>query len=231
MSLRHTGFVVLAMTSLSLAVAACGASTSSAAGATSPTPTPTHIPTGTPVTPTPTNTATPTPTGTPLAASTCSFVWATSYVDIDGTYDFYEVDVNGAAWNNATAAFGTDAVGYFIVGWNPNDNSIYSAGMAIDGAIVLNVAGQAMGEAANFSDAGGKTFYDAYDYFTGASTTLGAVIADGGAGFFTGVLSDPDPNAPATAGGGSVDATDTAGFSETFGGSTQYDLDYAVCTP
>lgn len=221
------GFLLAPATALSFAV---GCSNVSTAGATaSPTPS-NHV---TP-TPQPTSSATPQPTGTPAASSGyCSFVWATDYTSVDGTFDFYEVDISSDAWTNTTAAYdGANAVGYFVVGYDPNTGDIvYGAGMSTAGAMTLNVSGMNMGDAASYNDTGTHTFYDATAYFTGASQTLGDAVATGGSGSFSGNLSDPDPNNPITAGTGDMTATDNGGNSEIFADPSQTSFAYAVCTP
>jgi hypothetical protein len=226
--------LVTTVTAMSLLAACNDVKTAGATITPTPTSTATTPPSGTP-TPNPTNTATPSPTATATpapASGTCSFVWATSYVDIDGTYDYYEVDVAAAAWANTTVAFdGTNAIGYFLVGYNPIDASIYAAGIAQTGAITLAVNGTAIGAAASFGDSDSKSFLDATDYYNGVSTSYGAEIATGGTGAFTGMLSDPAPNAAISAGAGSIDAMDTLGNAETFGGASNVAFDYALCTP
>ena len=219
--------------SLSLLAACNGGVSTSAAGA-SPTPSHTSTPGSTPTVTPPDATPTPTATGTPSAETMqCSFVWSTSYVAIDGTYDFYEVDVAGSKWANTTNAFLADmsVSGYYIIGYNPTAQTILAAGMSIDGAIALNVSNTAMGTAAGFTDTASHTFYDATDYFNGVSTQLGGAVATGGTGNFAGNLSNPDATTAVTPGTGSIDATDGT-TTETFGGPNDgTNLDYAVCSP
>lgn len=223
---------LLLLTSSAIVLAACSSGVKTGAATTSPTPSGTATSTPDNGTPTPTGTATGTPAATPTATpaaetTVCSFVWVTSWYDVDYTLDLYEVDVVGSAWKNSTVAFdGVNAVGYYLYGYDPDFYTIYEAGMAQDGAIALNVGGMAIGDAAGFGDTVTHSYLDATEYFRGNSNTLGGEIATGGIGSFSGVLSDPAPSAPFTAGAGTIDA---AGLS--FGGASDYAWDYAVCAP
>src|SRR5579885_3040974 len=119
---RHT-LVHLGSLSMLAAVLALGAGCSNVSTASSGAGVPTPTPSQTNPQPTPSNTATPEPTATPptAASGTCSFVWETDYSAVDGTIDFYEVDIATAAFNNATTKLdGTNAVAYFVSGYDPN---------------------------------------------------------------------------------------------------------------
>jgi hypothetical protein len=227
---RNSALVTLLLATI--AAIGCGQGVDTSAQQVGPTPTPTQ--TGGTPTPTPTGTSTPNPTPTPPPASgkTCSFVWLTDWTDIDGTYDFFEVDVDSGLWTNATNAYdGTNVVGYWVSGYDPVFGDIlYGAGLSNDGAIALNVAGTTMGDAEAFTDTASHTFYDAADYLLGNSATVGGPVATGGTGNFTGNLSDPDPNANVTPGQGSITISDGT-TSETFGlDAVQPTVSYAACS-
>ena len=228
--------VVLLGSTVTLAIAAgCGGVSTPSGATASPTPSGTHTPFNTP-TPSGTTTATPTPSGTPdPSSSTCSFVWLNDYTNVDGTYDFYEVDIAGAKWSPSTTALdGTDVVSYWASGYNPTDGSIlYGAGEATTGTIAIDVTTMTAGTPASFMDQGNKSFLDATDYFQGNSTTLGSQIATGGNGSYTGNLSDPNATAP-DAGSGTITISDSSGNTEVFGdpNNTQAPAtDYALCAP
>ncbi len=222
------GFFLVPVTTFAL-LAGCGSGVKTSGAQATPTPSQ-----GTP-TPGPTGTASPAPTGAPTpvpSSATCSFVWLTDYSAIDGrpSYDFYEVDVLQTAWNNATNAFGDNAVGYWISGYDPTTNEIvFGAGMTTAGAIALNVSNMNMGTAAGFTDTASHTYYDAKAYFQGTAAALGAQIATGGTGSWTGNLSDPDPNAPVDPGTGTIDVTDGT-VTETFADPAQSSVSYAYCS-
>ena len=229
-SIARLGLMLVPATSLSLFAVGCGNGVSTAASEATPTPTQN-------VTPTPTNTATPTPTASPTptpSSATCSFVWATDYSSVDGTIDFYEVDVLKDNFNANTNTFGDTAVGYFVVGYDPNSGSVtIAAGMSTAGAMAMTAAGTNMGDAVTFTDSASHTFFDATDLFNGASQVLGAEIATGGTGDFTGNLSDPNPANAATPGTGTITATDLSANSEIFGDPTSLGLPtlaYSACS-
>lgn len=205
--------------------AACGVSTNASENPATPTPTPQHT-----ATPTPSDTPAPTPTATPAGSGYCSFFWGND--NGDGTIDFYEVDVADGAWKNDTAAFAPSvAVGYFILGYYPPDNTFVQAGMSTSGSIALTVSDTNMGSDAGFADLTANTYLDATDYFAGMSNTISnQQTGSGGTGSFTGKLSNPDPATDVDPGTGTIDIT-INGFHGTIGGADAFTLDYAVCTP
>jgi hypothetical protein len=219
-------------------LAACGASTGTsssgvAPGAT-PSATPAHgsTPTATPGhTPTPAPTAVPTPV-TKLSTTTCSFVWASADVDIAGTIDYYQVNIRASAWKNTTTAFdGTNAVGYFVIAYDPANNGFLDAGMTTSGTFSIMVGTTAMGQAATFADTSTHDFFDATGYFAGSSSDLGVKVASGGIGTFSGKLSSAASGADVTPGTGNVTATDDSGDVEEFADPNLQSEAYSVCDP
>ena len=210
--------------------AACSNVHTKSGATTSPTATPTSTFTPTP-TPTSTATSTPTPIPTPTPAAitaSCSIVWAND--NQDGTFDLYEVDVDGRDWttSNTVAVDGTAVVGYYVLGYDPTFGAFDYAGQATNGSIALNVAGVSQGDATSFSAATPLTYWDATNWWSGTSSGLEGQSATGGTGTFSGALSNPDPTSAITPGAGVVDMT-IYGTEGTFGGATATEFDYAVC--
>src|SRR5579859_2529867 len=182
----------------------------------------------------------PTPTVTPLPfvpapvamgsgfKGSCSFVWEND--DGNGTFDFYEIDLSGALWTNGTDTFGAQAVGYYVLGYDPMHFAFDSAGMATNGTISLTVTGPSIGSKTSLTEAGFKSYFDATGIFSGGATQLGGEVARGGAGGFDGSLSDPNLTVPVSRGGGTI-TLDFGSYSGAFGGVGTTVVDYAVCIP
>jgi hypothetical protein len=235
-----TGRTSATIAALLLSLTACGVSTGTQSSGTGTptgtgtgtgagtgnggaTPTPVASPSGVAATPTPTPAPTAVATPTPAASTaSCSFVWETDYSSVDGTEDFYEVDILQGSWNDKTDAFdGVNAVGYWVSGYDPSSGEItLGAGMATTGNITLSVTGTAMGDPAGFLDTDSQTFYDATDYLEGNSNSLGGIVATGGTGAMTSNLSNPDPTTAVTPGTGTITVTDNSGDTETFADPT-----------
>lgn len=144
---------------------------------------------------------TPTAVPTPFTPTNCQVVWLTASSSNAATFQTYVVDMPIANWVSGTKSFapglGANA-GIFYYQLDVQQATAKAVGLATAGSFSVTVGGTGAGQATAVTDSDPQSYYDS------AHPVIGAFLATGGTGSFTGQWSDPDPAANPTFGTGTV---------------------------
>ena len=143
-----------------------------------------------------------TPTPTPQLTR-CEVYWLSTNGAITADWDVFVVDAPITDFTTGDHPYDSiNRFGEFLSQYDPNTGSYAAVAIASSGTYSLTVpAGTAIGSSIDFADASAETLYDA------GGAALGAVIATGGDGTFTGTFSDFSAGGTLVPGSGSARIT------------------------
>ncbi len=145
------------------------------------------------------------PTPTPYNPDICFIVWAKANSVNAANFDayFWQAAATEVANGAGNYVFNTGAfdsvLGFFYYNTNATLDAYAALGVNTAGDYTLTIDGLQMDDNFDFADTTNNQYFD-----VPATGPLGAQIASNGTGTFDGVLSDPEPGAPATPGTGTL---------------------------
>ena len=131
-------------------------------------------------------TPTPTPTPTPFAPTHCRIAWFNTTAT-PSIVDAVVVDVPIADWSSGVHAYQATSGALFFHNVDLQTYGADLAAAASGGSFSLTVSGSSIGASVEFSTSGGQPFFQ----LDTAGLPTQTVVATGGAGAFTGTISDP----------------------------------------
>lgn len=153
-----------------------------------------------------------TPSPTPFVPTDCALLWEN--VTASNTIDAYEIDMPVANWTSGVKTCDTTSNRCaYLLGYDPNTQTVTAAGQATSGTFQVTVGTLDKGQPVSFVDSDQQAYFDAT---VPAGMPLGAQVASGGIGSFSGVWSDPGAGVAPTLGTGTITVM-VAGSSKVFG--------------